>query len=153
MARDVFISYAHLDGAVADRLRALLEENGLSCWIAPRDIVPGMTWADAIVEALQQSKIVVLVFSRHANESRQMARELDQADREGVPVVLLRIEEVEPARRIAYYLGNTQWLDVYKGSLADHEGRILVAIRTLVQPDKRRASCPVTFVAATSKRG
>jgi hypothetical protein len=42
MARDVFISYAHLDGAV-DRLRALLEENGLSCWIAPRDIVPGMT--------------------------------------------------------------------------------------------------------------
>jgi TIR domain len=56
MARDVFISYAHLDGAVADRLRALLEENGLSCWIAPRDIVPGMTWADAIVEALQQSK-------------------------------------------------------------------------------------------------
>jgi hypothetical protein len=96
---------------------------------------------------------MVLVFSRHANESRQMARELDQADREGVPVVLLRIEEVEPARRIAYYLGNTQWLDVYKGSLADHEGRILVAIRTLVQPDKRRASCPVTFVAATSKRG
>ena len=66
MARDVFISYAHLDGAIADRLRALLEENGLSCWIAPRDIVPGMTWADAIVEALQQSKIMVLVFSRHA---------------------------------------------------------------------------------------
>jgi hypothetical protein len=149
MTWDVFISYAQRDAAMADRLRAMLEDSGLTCWIAPRDIVPGVTWADAIVEALAQSKVMILVFSQNANESRQLARELDQADRERVPVVPLRIQNVEPAGGMEYYLGNTHWLDAYVGSLDDHRERILQAVRTLIR--RRSASMPSEGTAVEPK--
>ena len=40
MALDVFISYSSLDKATADAVCNQLESAGISCWIAPRDILP-----------------------------------------------------------------------------------------------------------------
>jgi hypothetical protein len=66
MAHDVFISYSTQDKPTADALCATLEAKGIRCWIAPRDIVPGMDWGEAIIDALQTSRVMVLVFSSHA---------------------------------------------------------------------------------------
>ena len=41
MAHDVFISHSSHDRAAAEAALAALERAGHSCWIAPRDIVPG----------------------------------------------------------------------------------------------------------------
>ncbi|MGH6991941.1 MAG: toll/interleukin-1 receptor domain-containing protein, partial [Caulobacteraceae bacterium] len=38
MAHHVFISYSNADKLIADRVCHALEEKGLRCWIAPRDI-------------------------------------------------------------------------------------------------------------------
>jgi hypothetical protein len=38
---DIFISYSSIDKAAADTVCSVLEKNGISCWIAPRDITPG----------------------------------------------------------------------------------------------------------------
>ena len=67
MPRDVFVSYSTRDKAAADAVCASLEINGLRCWIAPRDIVPGMDWGEAIIDAMNTSRVMVLVFSSHAN--------------------------------------------------------------------------------------
>ena len=42
MAHDVFISYSAKDKTTADGVCATLEAKGIRCWIAPRDILPGM---------------------------------------------------------------------------------------------------------------
>jgi hypothetical protein len=42
MEYDVFISYSHPDKASADAACATLEQAGIRCRIAPRDIVPGI---------------------------------------------------------------------------------------------------------------
>ena len=49
---DVFISYSNVDTAIAHKACAALEGAKVKCWIAPRDIVPGVTWSAAIVEAM-----------------------------------------------------------------------------------------------------
>ena len=41
MAHDVFISYSTADKTAADAVCAILEGNGVRCWIAPRDIMRG----------------------------------------------------------------------------------------------------------------
>jgi hypothetical protein len=41
MAYDAFISTAQEDKPTADAACAMLEANGVKCWIAPRDITPG----------------------------------------------------------------------------------------------------------------
>jgi hypothetical protein len=42
MAHDVFISYASEDKTVADAVCAMIESQGVRCWIAPRDVLPGL---------------------------------------------------------------------------------------------------------------
>jgi hypothetical protein len=57
MAHDVFISYSSKDKVVADAVCAGLEGRGIACWIAPRDLVPGVDWGAAIVDAISGSKV------------------------------------------------------------------------------------------------
>ena len=56
---DVFISYASQDGTFANAVVGALEGQGLKCWIAPRDVVPGSLYADGIVRAINEARVVV----------------------------------------------------------------------------------------------
>ncbi|HAH65240.1 MAG TPA: toll/interleukin-1 receptor domain-containing protein, partial [Rhizobiales bacterium] len=75
---DVFISYSSKDKPIADAVCAGLEANGLRCWIAPRDILPGADWGGAIIDAITGSKVMVLIFSGNANSSPQIKREVER---------------------------------------------------------------------------
>jgi TIR domain len=80
MSHDVFISYSTKDKNVADAVCAVLERNSIRCWIAPRDVTPGMVWGAAIVSAIHEAKVVVLVFSGACNTSPQIERESGTGD-------------------------------------------------------------------------
>src|SRR5262249_15940800 len=72
---DVFISYSSRDTPTAERVCAALEESGqLRCWMAPRDIPPGANWSASIIEGIEASRVMVLIFSRHSNTSPQVLR-------------------------------------------------------------------------------
>ena len=117
MQKDVFISYAHDDRTWADLVCAQLEEAGVTCWIAPRDIAPGVTWPAAIAEAIDHCRVMIIVFSSHANQSPQMARELGCADARRVPVLPVRVENVTPSGDMEYFLGNRQWFDLHERTI------------------------------------
>lgn len=74
MAHDVFISYSSKDKPTAEAACAVLEQNGIRCWIAPRDITPGINWGGSIIDAINHARVMVLVFSGHANQSPQVER-------------------------------------------------------------------------------
>jgi hypothetical protein len=99
MSFDAFISYPHQDKAVADAACATLEAAGIRCWIAPRDVEPGAEWAGAIVDAIDHCRVMVLIFSSSANQSKQIRREVQRAFDREVPVIPLRIENVAPENR------------------------------------------------------
>ncbi len=61
LGSDVFVSYASGDAAVAKSIVENLEQHGLKCWVAPRDVKPGSEYADAIVGAINEARAVVLV--------------------------------------------------------------------------------------------
>ena len=49
MAHDIFLSYSSADAPAANAMCAALENKGIKCWIAPRDIAPGSHWGGSIV--------------------------------------------------------------------------------------------------------
>lgn len=113
MARDVFISYRSEDKKAADQLCEALEKQSISCWIAPRDIPPGTEWAEAIVEGIRRCSSFVLILSANSRNARQISREAELADKNGLPIITFRIENVEPPPGLLYFLGNIQWLDIF----------------------------------------
>ena len=79
MAHDVFISYASGDKPVADAVCATLEAKNIRCWIAPRDVLPGIHYGEAIIDAIHECRIMVLVFSAKANLSGHIPKEIERA--------------------------------------------------------------------------
>ena len=75
LARDVFVSYASQDAAIANSVVEALEQQGIRCWIAPRDVKPGAQYADAIVRAINEAKTLVLVLSQSSVGSSHVGRD------------------------------------------------------------------------------
>lgn len=120
MSHDVFISYSSIDRSAADSICATLESRGISCWIAPRNILPGADWSAAIIDAINDSSLMVLVMSSHANASRQIHREVERAINKGITVLPYRVQNVDPDRALEYYIGSLQYLDAYSGPQDSH---------------------------------
>jgi hypothetical protein len=120
MGHDVFISHSSKDKAVSDAACALLERRGFRCWMAPRDILPGQEWGEAIIEGIKGARIFVLIFSSNANFSQQVRREVERAAGHGLPIIPFRIEDVQPARSLEYFISNQHWLDALKPPMERH---------------------------------
>ena len=132
MSHDVFISYSSIDKAAADTICRDLEQRGISCWMAPRDIVPGMPWAESIVDALEASGIMVLVYSANANVSVQIHREVERAVHKNIPLLPIRIEEAVPTRSMEYFISSTHWFDAIAPPLESHMERFAKGVAALL---------------------
>lgn len=111
----IFISYATADRAEALKVCKAIERRGTPCWISLRDVRPGENYQEAIVQSLRAARAVVLVFSEAANTSGEIKKELSLASRYDVPVIALRLKDVEPSDAFAYELSTRQWVNAFEG--------------------------------------
>jgi hypothetical protein len=132
MAHDVFISHSAHNREVADAICETLENAAIRCWVAPRDVRPGRSFPGEITRAIQQSKVFLLVFSGHSNNSEQVLREVQLATDSRLPIIRFRIEDVALTDDLRYFLSTPHWLDALTPPLSKHIERLRVAIRELL---------------------
>jgi hypothetical protein len=130
--RDVFVSYSQPDHDVAHELVSQVEAQGIECWIAPRDVTGGMEWAAEIVSAIAASKVMVLIFSASANNSRQVRNEVMLALDKGVRVVPFRIADVAPSASLEYSLIGQHWLDAFPPPLEPHYAKLCHCLNSIL---------------------
>jgi TolB-like protein/Flp pilus assembly protein TadD len=109
--RDVFVSYASHDADVAQKACSALEAAGFRCWIAPRDVIPGTLYADGIVGAIDESRILVLILSKDAVASAHVGKELERATSKRHPIIALRLDTAPLTRAFEYFLNESQWIE------------------------------------------
>jgi hypothetical protein len=143
MAHDVFISYSTEDKATADAVCATLEAQQIRCWVAPRDVLPGEDYAEALIRAINESRLLVLVLSSSSNVSAHVPRELERAASRAIPILPLRIEDVSPSPSLEYFIARTHWLDALTPPLEQHLGYLADTIRVLLT----RRGAPATATA------
>jgi hypothetical protein len=117
---DVFISYSSIDKPTADAICAVMENNAIRCWIAPRDVISGMLWDEQVLEAIENARAMVLVLTKNSNRSPEVQKEVMAAVNAGTVVIPIRLEEVEPSRMLTYHLGRVHWLDAFTPPLEQH---------------------------------
>jgi hypothetical protein len=140
MPFDVFISYSSADKTVADAACAALEAAGVRCWIAPRDIRPGIPYGAEIVDAIGRARVMVLIFSANANKSPQIQREVERAVSKGVAIIPLRIENTLPTQTLEYFIGTVHWLDALTPPIERHLQRLTDSVRALLMADRTPGS-------------
>ncbi|HEY8186974.1 MAG TPA: toll/interleukin-1 receptor domain-containing protein [Pyrinomonadaceae bacterium] len=146
MAHHVFVSYSRADKDTVDAICEALEESGLSCWYAPRDVPIGADWDTSIIEALTASRVLILVWSKQSDQSRHVKREVALAlDEMEVTVIPFRIESTEPSK-LRYYLGGIQWLDASIPPLEANLERLVEQVKVAIPVTGQLLISPEEFL-------
>jgi len=142
IGHEVFISYSHQDKPTADAICNALESRNIKCWIAPRDILPGVNYQESIVDAIDACLIMVLVFSSFSNESPHVIRELTRAVGKKVIIIPFKIEEISPSKSIEYLISVPHWLDALTPPLERHIEELGNTVRILLDNERKKKKSP-----------
>ncbi|MEN6348802.1 MAG: right-handed parallel beta-helix repeat-containing protein [Syntrophomonas sp.] len=141
MAHQVFISYASLDKNIADAVCATLESNHISCWMAPRNILPGVDFAGSIIDAIENSRVLVLILSSNSSISPHVLREINKAASSRISILSFITEEVVLSKSMEYYLSTDHWLDASTPPLSRHIQTLALTVEKLLKEiDKNEES-------------
>lgn len=132
MAHDVFISHSERNKNVALAICAALESMKVRCWIAPRDIRPGEKFGAAIVNAIRNSRIMVVVFSADSNASEHVAREVERAVHSKLIIMPFKIDNVEPTPEMEYFLATSHWLDALSLPMEENIKKLADAVKDVL---------------------
>jgi formylglycine-generating enzyme required for sulfatase activity len=135
MTRQVFISYASEDFAIAARVCQALENTGSPCWMAPRDIPAGADYPSAIVEGIREAGVLVLLVTDAAVQSPHILSEVGHAFNEKKRIIPVRLSKVALPSELEYFLLTTQWLDAESGPTGGNIKRLIGAVRAALRGD------------------
>ena len=133
LRKDVFISYSQEDESIARLVCAVMEQRKIDCWIACRDIPAGETWPKAIVKAIRDCRVMILIFSCNSNTSEHVLREIMIAVAKGRPIIPLRFEGTETSEDLEYFLIERQWWDALTDPREPHIERLIPIVREIIE--------------------
>lgn len=128
MGKTAFISHASEDAARATEVCAALEAQGISCWIAPRDVTAGQDYGSEILDGIAGCAVFVLLLSARANASGFVQREVERAVSKGKPIFPVRLEAVTPAKALELFVSSAHWIDAWESPRDAHWKRLADAI-------------------------
>jgi hypothetical protein len=134
MAHEVFISYSSEDKLAADAVCGALEAARIRCWIAPRDVVPARSYSGEITRAINNSRVMVLIFSEHSNVSAAVLSEVELAANARIPILNFRVDDTPLGDDLRFYLQRLHWLDALTPPMQQHHARLVQMIQTLLAP-------------------
>jgi hypothetical protein len=142
----IFISYSSADKAAAEAVCQALETVRIGCFLAHRDNKGGEVWGDAIVDALDAARAVVLILSHSALASPYVKREIERAASRDMPIVTLRIADVLPTGSLEFFIKIHHWLDGFPGDLGQHLGDLVASVQARLKTTGRRTAAKESVV-------
>lgn len=110
----VFISYESSDKNTAFKVLKSLEDNGIKCWIAPRDIGAG-DYAGALTRAIKSSSIMVVVCSSSTSGSSHVRNEVSLGFENKCCIIPFIIDCAKLDDSLTYYFAGKQHIEVNNG--------------------------------------
>jgi len=133
MVHDVFISYSREDRAIADAACAILEQNRVRVWIAPRDIQAGGNWSDSLGQAIDCARVLVLVFSNATDNSPQIEREVARAIARGLPIIPYFLENIRPREALGSLIHTFHPIDGFSRPPSQSLQDLAAAVKTAME--------------------
>jgi parallel beta-helix repeat protein len=100
--------------------------------MAPRDILPGKDFAEAIIEAIENCRVFVLILSTSSANSPHVLREINKAASKGIPILSFIIEDVTLSKSMEYYLSTDHWLNATTPPLSRHIHNLALIVEKLL---------------------
>jgi len=116
----VFISHSSVNAAIANEVCRRLEDRGIACWIAPRDVLAGAFYGEALLNAINACQLLVLLLSEESNQSPQVIREIERAASKGITIIPFRIDDVRLSKSLEFFISTHHWISAMSPPLETH---------------------------------
>ncbi len=127
----VFISHASENAEEANELVALIEAKGITAWIAPRDVRPGLDYSEELQRALEACVAFVVLVTADANSSPYVRAETEMAFSCNKPMLPVRFGDVAAAPGLAFFLKIRTWTNAYGPKKEAALARLVLELQTL----------------------
>lgn len=125
----IFVSYASSDAPTARRVVDYLEQHGVPCWIAERDVPLGTDFAEQVIRAIDRCKTLVVLVSDAANASPHVRRELERAVGSRSRILPLQVGRTVSSDALSYFFSGTQWLPIDEDPTPESLAAVAAAVR------------------------
>lgn len=112
MAHDVYICYDERDLEMAKDVCDALEDKGIRCWLKNRDAGVHNIVRE-IMEAINQSKVMVLLYSNNSKNSNFVNNEVDIAFAQKRSILVYQIDDSKLEGSLEFFLRNKPWIKAY----------------------------------------
>jgi hypothetical protein len=102
--------------------------------MAPRDVIPALSYSGQITRAIKASRVMVLIFSEHSNVSAAVLAEVELAANAGVHILNFRVDASPLGDDLLFYLQHRHWLDALTPPMERHHARLVQTIQGLLAP-------------------
>ncbi|MBP3309144.1 MAG: TIR domain-containing protein [Clostridia bacterium] len=126
----VFLSYQRESFDFVLKLSEYLEANGIKTWYAPRNIKLAGLWPEKLHEAVENCRCLLLLYTRHADKSKHVIREVSIADDYNKPILWLKLDKSEPESKVLKY-----FLKLVQTVECDKEGVLFETLSNALSPD------------------
>ncbi|MCG6863755.1 MAG: TIR domain-containing protein, partial [Chromatiaceae bacterium] len=128
---DVFLSHNSKDKPAVRKLARRLEARQIRVWLDEDQLIPGRNWQPLLEKAIERSATgAVLVGKDGAGpwQDEEMQALLDQAVREGKPVIPVLLPDAPNEPELPLFLRNRTWVDLRAGSSGEGIDRLIWGI-------------------------
>lgn len=108
MSSEVFISYSSQDHAQVRKIIDRLRKAGVSVWMDEGCIDAATLWSEAIVEAINECKVLIMMVSKHSTDSANVVKEVMLASESNKTILPVYLEPADIPTRLKYQLTGIQ---------------------------------------------
>lgn len=112
-SKPIFISYSRIDkNIVFPFVKRIEQELKTICWIDSEGIESGSQFEDVIVNAIDESKVVLFMLSDSSINSKWTKREVLYAEDEGKRIVPIVVDKKGLRKWFKFHFGNVDYIDI-----------------------------------------
>ena len=127
-----FVCYAHKDREIVVQYIEWLNAHGFNLWYDD-GLSGGSRWTDELANVIGSSNCVLYFISAHSMQSKYCLDEIQFAKDHDVPILPVKLDDVELTPGLRLMLGAIQILSAASGSRAEARKKIAAAMSRIVQ--------------------
>jgi hypothetical protein len=129
MAHDIFISHSSKEKVITDQICSVLEQTGFKCWLSERDLPSGVLYVEALVDAINDCALVIVILSSNSNESPFVLSEINTAFSRKIPILPIRVENVPISKPIGFLILNYQIFDAFPNPIQTYFPSLIETVK------------------------
>ena len=136
MNPDVYVCYDDKDKEIAEEVYSALKNRKLKCWMKSHDVHHDEV--KEMMEAIDKSHVMVLIYSMHSKASNFVNTEVDVAFSKKIPIMVFRTDDSEIDGALEFFISSQPKFNAFEDS--DRELKLLIEKTVRVVRDTKKGN-------------